>query len=114
MTMKNKALSVTIFFLFAISICRCTITEETKKVSPGNTTYYINPANGNDENSGLKENLAWRTFSRVNKLQFSPGDRVEITSPGYFDQTLMLMGEGTIDEPVEVHFAKGRYDFFPR
>ena len=25
----------------------------------------------------------------------------------------MLTGEGTADDPVEVHFASGRYDFFP-
>jgi len=87
--------------------------KEYRQVSPGNTTYYINPADGNDENSGLKENHAWRTFSHLNQLLLSPGDRVEITSPGSFDQTLMLMGEGTADDPVEVHFAEGRYDFFP-
>lgn len=87
--------------------------KELRWRSPGNTAYFINPVDGSDSNSGMKEKLAWRTFSRINRLFLSPGDCVTITSNGPFDQTLMLMGEGTIDAPVEVHFAAGRYDFFP-
>jgi hypothetical protein len=86
--------------------------KEYRQKSPGNTIYYINPVEGKDENSGLMKGQAWRTFSRVNKLLFSPGDRLDITTPGSFDQTLMLMGEGTSDNPVKVHLASGRYDFF--
>jgi hypothetical protein len=82
-------------------------------ISPGNTTYYINPAGGSDDHSGLTTNEAWRTFNRVNQLQFSPGDRIEITSPGAFSQTLTLTGKGGAENPVKVHFASGRYDFFP-
>jgi len=81
--------------------------------SPGNSTYYIDPANGSDSNSGLKQKLAWRTFSRINQLRLSAGDRVKIASPGSFDQTLMLMGAGTAKAPVEITFAPGRYNFYP-
>lgn len=88
--------------------------EEYRKPSPGNTTYYIDPADGDDNNSGLKQRLAWRTFSGINHLLLSAGDRVKITSPGSFDQTLMLMGTGTAKAPVEVSFAPGRYDFYPK
>lgn len=88
--------------------------EEYRKLSPGNTTYYIDPADGDDNNSGLKQRLAWRTFSGINHLLLSAGDRVKITSPGSFDQTLMLMGTGTAKAPVEVSFAPGRYDFYPK
>lgn len=87
--------------------------KEHRKFSPGNTTYYINPADGNDSNSGLKEKLAWCTFSQINCLLLAPGDNVEITAPGSFDQTLMLMGAGTAKAPVEIRFAPGRYDFYP-
>lgn len=95
----------------------CSETEypsaENRPHSPGNTTYYIDPADGNDSDSGLKENLPWRTFSRINQLLLSPGDSVKIIAPGSFDQTLMLMGSGRADAPVEVTFAPGRYDFSP-
>lgn len=83
-----------------------------KQISPGNTTYYIDPERGDDKNPGLKENHAWRTFGHINQLQFSPGDRIEIMTPGSFDQTLMLKGDGTVENPVRVNFAEGRYDFF--
>jgi len=86
--------------------------RDSRKLSRGNTTYFINPEKGNDSNSGLKENRAWRTFNPLNQLLLSPGDRVMITSPGAFDQTLMLMGAGTPESPVEVIFAPGRYDLF--
>lgn len=82
-------------------------------ISPGKTTYYINPAGGSDDRSGLTKNEAWRTFNQINQLHFSPGDRIEITSPGAFSQTLTLMGKGDPGNPVKVHFASGRYDFFP-
>lgn len=82
-------------------------------VSPGNTTYFINPLNGNDDNSGLTEDRSWRTFSHINQLQFSPGDNIKITAAGQFSQTLVLKGKGTVNNPVKVYFAAGNYDFFP-
>ena len=81
-------------------------------VSPGNTTYFINPVNGNDDHSGLTEDQAWRTFSHINQLQFSPGDNIKITAAGQFNQTLILRGKGTVNNPVKVHFASGKYNFF--
>ncbi len=87
--------------------------KEERHVSPGNTVYYIDPAQGDDTHSGVSKRLAWRTFGPVNRLLLSPGDRVEVVSPGSFDHTLMLMGSGTAEKPVEVLFAPGRYDWFP-
>jgi len=87
--------------------------EEQRQPSPGHTTYHIDPAEGDDAKSGLAPKLAWRTFRRVNQLRLAPGDRVEIITPGAFDQTLMLAGAGTAEAPVEVRFAPGRYDFHP-
>jgi len=109
---NNKIVFITSSFLGLFFLCQCTNPVENSKISPGNTTYYINPETGDDEDSGLKENRAWRTFSHINQLQLAAGDLVEITSPGSFDQTLILKGKGTADDPVEVHFAAGRYDFF--
>jgi len=47
--------------------------KEHRRLSPGNTTYYIDPANGSDSNSGLTEKLPWRTFSHINGLRLSAG-----------------------------------------
>ncbi|MCP4313988.1 MAG: right-handed parallel beta-helix repeat-containing protein [Bacteroidetes bacterium] len=103
---------IAISFLGLFILSQCTNPGQDIRLSPGNTTYYINPADGADDNSGLKESLAWRTFSRINQMELAAGDRVEITSPGSFDQTFILKGEGTVGKPVEVHFAAGRYDLF--
>jgi hypothetical protein len=81
-------------------------------ISPGKTTYYIDPEKGSDDNSGLGEDRSWRTFGYINQLQLSAGDRVKVINPGSFTQSLMLTGEGKVDDPIEVQFAPGRYDFF--
>ena len=70
--------------------------KEERQVSPGNTAYYIDPAQGDDTHSGVSKRLAWRTFGPVNRLLLSPGDRVEVVSPGSFDHTLMLMGSSKV------------------
>jgi hypothetical protein len=85
--------------------------KENRKPSPGNTSYFIDPVKGDDKQSGLKQNLAWRSFSGINQLVLAPGDKVKITAPGSFDQTLMIVGSGSANSPVEVNFAPGRYDF---
>lgn len=81
--------------------------------SPGKTTYYVHPGTGDDRNPGLSPDRPWRTLAPVNARFFGPGDRIEFLSPGRFDQTLMPMGMGTADQPVEMIFAAGRYDFYP-
>ena len=84
-----------------------------RSASPGNTTYFIDPASGCDERCGTDRAEAWRTFVPVNQLCLAPGDRVEVVSPGAFDHSLALTGNGTAASPITVHFAPGRYDFYP-
>ncbi len=84
-----------------------------RATSPGNTTYHIDPINGNDASSGKRKTSAWRTFDPINHLLLAPGDRVKIASSGSFNQTLVLMGTGTAKAPIEIHFAPGRHHFHP-
>lgn len=84
-----------------------------RPLSPGHTTYFINPTAGADTHPGTDRQHPWRSFGPLNQLRLSPGDRVEILAPGSFEQTLLLTGAGTAKEPVEVHFAPGRYDLHP-
>lgn len=100
------------FLAIVLIFCQCSVDRVNRFFSSGNTTYYINPVDGDDSNSGLKAVRAWRTFTQINSMQLSAGDRVEITSPGSFDQSLILSGAGTVEKPVSVHFAAGRYNFF--
>ncbi|MGB1129270.1 MAG: hypothetical protein ACPG4K_04420, partial [Haloferula sp.] len=86
---------------------------EARKPSPGGTTYFIHPQSGDDKGSGLKKEAAWRSFEPLNQLRLAAGDRVEILAPGKLDRTLLVSGSGTAEEPIEVNFAPGRYDFDP-
>lgn len=80
--------------------------------SKGGTTYHIDPVGGDDANSGLAKDQAWKSFHPLNRLGLAPGDRAEV-NPGRFDHTLSLAGSGTAGNPIEVRFAAGRYDFDP-
>ncbi len=83
-----------------------------RTLSPGKTVYHVDPINGDDARSGIAKDQAWKSFHRVNKLNLAPGDCLEV-HPGRFDHTLALAGSGTVGQPIEVHFAPGRYDFDP-
>jgi hypothetical protein len=37
---------------------------------------------------------SYRSFRHINAMSLAAGDRIEITSSGSFDQTLMLKGQG--------------------
>jgi len=87
--------------------------RDARKASPGKKVYYIHPEAGNDANSGVEKNKAWKSYKNVNQLNLAPGDRIEVLAPGTFDQSLVITGHGTKEAPITVHFAPGRYDIFP-
>jgi hypothetical protein len=80
--------------------------------SLGRTTYHVDPIRGNDHNSGLEAGKAWKNLNMVNRLLLAPGDRIEV-QPGCFTETLKLTGAGTAENPIEIQFAPGDYDFHP-
>ena len=84
-----------------------------RHISPGNQTYYIDPAKGNDSNSGKTSAKAWKTFTGINRLILSVGDNVIVLSPGEFHETMAVVARGTKEKPVTIKFAPGKYDFFP-
>lgn len=81
-------------------------------VSPGNAEYHIDPATGDDSQSGTSADQAWKTFLPVNRIRLTAGDRVMI-QPGTFQHTVSIAGEGSENSPIEIHFAPGRYDMDP-
>lgn len=83
-----------------------------EQLSPGNTTYHVNPAAKDDTGNGKSPEQAWKTLAPVQRLELAPGDRLKV-APGRFDHSLFLTGSGTAEKPIEVHFAPGRYDFHP-
>lgn len=78
--------------------------------SPGRTTYFVDPARGDDAKSGTDAKTPWKSLVRVNALRLAPGDRVVI-APGRHEETLMPYGEGTVKEPIEIRFLPGVHEF---
>ncbi len=78
--------------------------------SPGHTTYFVDPAKGDDANAGTKEGQAWQSLAKVNALKLAPGDKVVI-APGVHTQTLMPLAEGSAAEPVVIQFLPGVHAF---
>jgi len=83
------------------------------KRSPGNTSYFVDPVEGDDRNKGTSKDKAWKTFKPVNQLVLAAGDTLEILAAGIFRESLLLKAKGTQKLPVKVKFARGRYDLFP-
>lgn len=83
---------------------------EALRPSPGDTTYHVDPANGDDARTGTAPAQAWKSISRVNALALAPGDRVLI-APGTHDASLKPSGAGTRDKPVVIRLLAGRHEF---
>jgi hypothetical protein len=71
--------------------------------SPGDTTYLVDPAKGDDTNPAGKP---WKTFGKLNSLKLAPGDKVVI-APGMQQETLKPSGGGTAQNPVLIRFLPG-------
>ncbi len=78
--------------------------------SPGDTTYFVDPAKGDDANSGGKASRAWKSIAKINALKLAPGDKVVI-APGLHEETLKPSGEGTAEKPIVVEFRPGVHTF---
>ena len=75
--------------------------------SPGDSTYYVDPAKGNDANPPGKP---WRSMAKINALMLAPGDKVVI-APGVHHETLKPSAAGTKAKPVVIQFLPGRHEF---
>ncbi len=84
-----------------------------RHLSPGNTSYYIHPGHGNDNNSGTNLQQPWKTFRRINQMVLAAGDIVTILGPGDFHESLVIMARGRDKQAIQIKFAPGRYNFFP-
>ena len=71
--------------------------------SPGDTTYRIDPAIGDDANPAGKP---WKTFGKLNSVKLAPGDKVVI-APGMQEESLKPSGAGTVEKPVVIQFLPG-------
>lgn len=97
---------------FPAASCAQYPTAVNRKISPGNTVYYIDPGQGSDEQPGKSPATAWKSFAPANQLIFSSGDQLRIIQGGSFEQSLFLIARGSRQQPVTIEFAPGRYNFY--
>ena len=76
----------------------------------GDTTYFIDPVNGDDANAGTQASKAWKSLAKINALKLGPGDKVVI-APGVLEETFKPCAFGTQDNHVVIQFATGRRVF---
>jgi len=67
-----------------------------------NLAYYVDSANGDDNNSGKSTQKPWKTLGKVNSMVFSPGDVICFKSNAIFEGQFKPQGSGTPDKPIIV------------
>ncbi|CAD7779329.1 Right handed beta helix region [Candidatus Methanoperedenaceae archaeon GB37] len=64
------------------------------------TTYYVDATNGNDFNNGLSPETAWKTISKVNSMDFKPGDTILFKRGEIWREQLIVPSSGTEGNPI--------------
>lgn len=66
----------------------------------GQNTYYISNR-GNDSNDGLSSQTPWKTISKLNSVNFRPGDNILFNSGDIWTaQSLKISSSGNSDNPI--------------
>ena len=63
--------------------------------------YYVSQT-GNDANTGLSDEQAWASLSRVNRQVFKPGDRILFAAGHSFQGQLEAKGSSSCEAPMRV------------
>ena len=66
----------------------------------GETTYYVDAQNGDDNNDGKSEEKAFRSLDKVNEMTFLPGDRILLKKGCIWNGQLKPGGNGTEELPI--------------
>ncbi|MDL1965868.1 MAG: hypothetical protein LWW90_04230, partial [Candidatus Desulfofervidus auxilii] len=92
---KNRlASSCPIIFLFILLVLSNT------SIQAYATTYYVDATNGNDFNNGLSPETAWKTISKVNSMDFKPGDYILFKRGEVWREQLIIPSSGEEGRPI--------------
>jgi hypothetical protein len=61
--------------------------------------YYVSPS-GDDNDTGITPDSAWRTIGKINSESFQPGDNILFERGGTWNQTIQISSTGTPDLPI--------------
>jgi len=62
--------------------------------------YYVDAANGNDNNNGLSIGAAWKTIEKVNNQTFNPGDSILFKRGETWREQLIVPSSGDSNQPI--------------
>ena len=62
--------------------------------------YYINSTIGNDDNNGTSANSPWKSLSKLEGMNFQPGDSILFARGSEFKGGFILKSSGTKEEPI--------------
>ncbi|MEM1134954.1 MAG: right-handed parallel beta-helix repeat-containing protein [Bacteroidota bacterium] len=63
--------------------------------------YYISAAVGNDNNKGISQEEAWASFNNLEKITFSPGDRILLHAGDSLKGNIYLIElQGSLNKPI--------------
>jgi len=92
---KNRlASSCPIIFLFILLVLSNT------SIQAYATTYYVDATNGNDFNNGFSPETAWKTISKVNSMDFKPGDYILFKRGEVWREQLIIPSSGEEGRPI--------------
>lgn len=81
--MKRKLWRCALLLILTIGVCSSMLVfaeddNQTVKTADNveGTTYYISSSTGSDENDGLTEDTAWKTFAKLPSLELKAGDKI--------------------------------------
>lgn len=84
--------------LFVAVFCACS--PSAGYLTSCSHTYYLDAANGSDENTGTSPEKAWKSLEKTKELNLKTGDRILLKKGCTFTGELHITGKGSIDNPV--------------
>lgn len=64
------------------------------------TSYYVDSAEGNDENDGFTPQAPWKSLDKINNTTFAPGDKIYLKAGSIWHGQLWPKGSGSAEAPI--------------
>lgn len=82
---------------------------------PASSSYYVDPINGSDDNSGRSELTPWATLSNISNHPFQPGDSIKFKRGNTFTASdpIIFSSDGTSGNPINItNYGSGALPIF--
>ena len=86
-----------IIFTLYVSGCNHPDVHDEKRLP---ATYFVDSQNGNDANSGLSQDQAWRSLEKAGSTKLFPGDSIRFKRGSVFSGALYISDSGNSDQYI--------------